>query len=128
MSCDWDILCRTCDSRHGFSDANHCDDVMRHLIRHREAIAALAPLLRDAPESVEFKLYYGSIDAAWFAKHTGHDLVPIDEYGGVDPTAPPDPHKATLAELHEIAARVIDQEERAKLFSALRELQERRKS
>lgn len=86
MSCDWHVHCVDCNETHRFDDANHRDDLMRLLIKHADAIAAVAPLLADpeARERLEFKTYYGSIDADWFAKHRGHQLRAIDEYGRLD--------------------------------------------
>lgn len=80
MSTDWNIKCLDCGDVHGFDDANHQDELMAHLCKHADAIANLAPLLAD-DHSVEFRTYYGSIDAAWFVKHRGHKLWPVSEYG-----------------------------------------------
>jgi len=81
MSCDWDIRCVDCATTLHFSDANHQDELMWALIKHRDAIAALAPLLVDA--DVELSSHYGRIDPVWFLAHAGHRLVPIDEYGAL---------------------------------------------
>lgn len=87
MSCDWHIRCVTCGDTHRFDDANHMDEAMSALIRHRDAIAALVPLLREPHVDIVFSLGLGNrcdewrIDPAWFAKHAGHELRPIDEYG-----------------------------------------------
>lgn len=80
MSTDWNIRCVDCNVVHKFDDANHQDDLMVILIKHRDAIAALAPLLTECRD-IEFRVYYGGIDAAWFAAHAGHKLIPHDEYG-----------------------------------------------
>ena len=85
MSTDYHVRCKTCGVDHGFNDANHANDLMRALIVHRDAIAALVPLKRDASE-VELRVYYGPIDPFWFAEHAGHDLAVFDEYGGEDGT------------------------------------------
>ena len=83
MSTDWNIRCVECDDVHQFSDANHQEAMMLKLIRHRDAIAALAPLFSEphTRDDITFRLYYGHIDPVWFAKHAGHKLVPHDEYG-----------------------------------------------
>lgn len=85
MSTDWSIYCRTCDSEHYFSDANHREMLMVRLIRHASAIAALAPLMDDPVswDEIEFRTSYGHIDVRWFAKHHTHDLVPRSEYGEI---------------------------------------------
>lgn len=84
MSTDWNIYCRTCDEEHSFDDANHMEDDMAALIDCARSIADLAPLLANdrVGHKIEFTLgRHGSIDAAWFAAHLGHELVPRDEYG-----------------------------------------------
>lgn len=84
MSCDYYVYCRACDERHDFNDANHRDRLMAHLIQHAAAIATLAPAL-DGYEGSNLTLgtSYGRVDCAWFARHLGHDLVAVDEYGRV---------------------------------------------
>lgn len=83
MSTDWNVHCLDCNETHGFDDANHMDDTMASLCKHAAAIAALAPLLAAAG-AVRLEVeYHGRIDAAWFARHLGHRLVPISEYGDV---------------------------------------------
>ncbi len=84
MSTDYNVYCKTCDDIHRFNDANHQDDLMRALVRHKAAIAALAPLLAEA--SVELVTPYGYVSADWFAQHAAHDLAVIDEYGRVPAT------------------------------------------
>ncbi len=82
MSTDWNVHCVDCNVTHTFNDANHQDQLMAMLCKHSAAIAGLADLLRETPD-VEFKTYWGAIDADWFRKHLGHKLVPIDEYGAL---------------------------------------------
>jgi hypothetical protein len=79
VSTDWNIRCVDCGDTHHFNDANHQNRLMLDILSHQEAIAAIAPLLRTG--DVELETFYGNIDAAWFAKHLGHNLLPIDEYG-----------------------------------------------
>jgi len=85
MSTDWHVHCRDCKETFTFNDANRMSEVMASLCKHAAAIAALAPLLREQPNDLMFAVgysgNYGSIDPAWFAKHLGHRLVPISEYG-----------------------------------------------
>lgn len=86
MSCDWHIHCKTCDSTHEFYDANHEVKLMRLLIEHASAIAALAPLANDpkAYNEIELKADRWTIDIGWFEQHARHELVPRNEYGGFD--------------------------------------------
>lgn len=79
MSTDWNVKCLDCDDVCTFDDANHQDVLMSMLCKHAEAIAALAPLLASA--CIELRTDYGPIDATWFARHVGHRLRPISEYG-----------------------------------------------
>lgn len=93
MSCDWNIICLDCSKDghseiHRFNDANHQDAWMWTLIRHHEAIAALDDLNLEPKIEINFTLgfsgSYGRIDTAWFKRHLGHQLWPIDEYGRLD--------------------------------------------
>jgi len=82
MSTDWNVHCVDCKSTHVFNDANHQDTLMALLCKHADAIADLAPLLREgAGQDIAIKTYWGDVDADWFARHRGHKLVPISEYG-----------------------------------------------
>ncbi len=91
MSCDWNVHCVTCRDTEGvIYDANHAEPDIWELIRVAPALAAigvasdeLAPLsstlerlLRLERDGVAFRNL-----AQWFARHQGHELVPIDEYG-----------------------------------------------
>ena len=42
MSCSWDIVCVDCREHAGIDNANHADELMRILIRHQRAIAAVS--------------------------------------------------------------------------------------
>lgn len=85
MSEDWNIYCRDCRDTHYFSDANHQVELMRGLIKHSDVIAGLQPLMADHGEYITFSAgHYGHIDVGWFAKHRGHALVAVSEYGKVD--------------------------------------------
>jgi hypothetical protein len=55
---------------------------MFKLIDHADAIAGMARLLDDTWE-IELRTHYGRIDAEWFKKHLGHDLVARSEYGDI---------------------------------------------
>lgn len=57
----------------------HRIELMEALIKHSTEIANLAPLTND--QWIELTTPYGVIDTNWFAKHKGHNLIPIDEYG-----------------------------------------------
>lgn len=83
MSRDWYIHCKTCHDTLEFSDANHATELMRVLIAHAPAIAALAPLIDDPRTFYAVELHAGRwrIDVNWFADHAQHEIVPIDEYG-----------------------------------------------
>jgi hypothetical protein len=87
VSCDWNIKCLDCNDVHTFSDANHEDALMRFLIKYADGIAALGDMFAD-PEfhhhCIDFRVSYGRIEADWFRKHLGHNLLPIDEYGTLD--------------------------------------------
>ena len=83
MSTDWNVHCLDCKETHTFCDANHMDAEMATLCKHAAAIAALAPLMAES-DYLEFRLgSRGEIDTTWFAKHAGHRLVPISEYGDI---------------------------------------------
>lgn len=84
MSCDYHVYCVPCCSRHDFNDANHQAPLMRHFIRHRDAIAALAPLLSETHGDLTLGTHFGQVDASWFQAHAGHELRVIDEYGRID--------------------------------------------
>jgi hypothetical protein len=83
MSCNWDIKCVDCNERHHFHDMNHEERVMLALIRHAGAIAALDALASDPEAKVELVIAWRGwrVDTAFFKKHQGHHLRPIDEYG-----------------------------------------------
>lgn len=87
MSRCWNIRCVTCEVTE-YVGINHGDAEMRLLIKHAQAIAALAPLFAEAAESrLSLDLHAGiacGIDPMWFAAHRGHELRPIDEYGVID--------------------------------------------
>jgi hypothetical protein len=83
MSTDWNIKCLDCDDTHYFNDANHRDREMAILVKHSKVISALAPLEEEFGYSLSLSFGgYGEVDVRWFAKHAGHRLVPINEYGG----------------------------------------------
>lgn len=83
MSTDWDVYCRNCKSEHGFSDANHEEDLMFHLIKHSSVIASMISLVNNPRYTITFRVYHGTIDPQWFADHLGHDLVVRSEYGDI---------------------------------------------
>lgn len=91
MSTDWNIYCVDCGETLKFNDANHIDKEMRVLCKHAAAIAALAPMFQEMKEvawngmclSLPYGSY-GSVEPDWFARHLGHRLRPINEYGYCD--------------------------------------------
>lgn len=89
MSNHWDILCLDCNEEHGFDSSNHADDAMRAIVRAAPALAAFAAteaLLGETLVDVEVTCSKGRLRTAWFAKHAGHRLAAVDEYGRVDGT------------------------------------------
>ena len=83
MSCDWDIKCVDCNEEHGFEDMNHDERLMLSLVRHADAIAALHAAIVDPDTCVELVTGPAGrrVDTAFFKKHQGHQLRPVDEYG-----------------------------------------------
>ncbi len=79
MSTDWNVKCLDCNTEHHFNGANHQDELMAQLCKHANAIADIAPLLLNSDVTLE--TLWGQVDAAWFARHKGHTLAPINEYG-----------------------------------------------
>lgn len=90
MSMDYDVICLTCDVRHGFEDANHRDDLMRLVVAEARHLKAFAPIARRLAGK------YGSragfyledaryrVDFDWFEKHGDHVLGSINEAGEMD--------------------------------------------
>ncbi len=83
MSKCWDVYCKDCDVKSGITNANHREDLMRELVRHRHAIAAIVPLLNDSDVTLTLGGAGYDFDPSWFAKHHEHNLVPMSEYGDV---------------------------------------------
>jgi hypothetical protein len=81
MSNNKHILCADCGERHYFESANHATRELTELIRCAERVAALVVL---AGMGLEMRLCYTGIDPAFFAKHAGHRLVVLSEYGDVE--------------------------------------------
>lgn len=88
MSNYWDVRCLDCKSDLGIDNANHAVDLMRLIIMHAKAIAALAPFLKETDRigyNIDFSFGSGCrIQVAWFVVHAAHHLVPVDEYGTLD--------------------------------------------
>lgn len=87
MSCSYHIKCLDCDDELRFDNTNHKDDEMRVLIANAGLVADLAPVVRALggwPAALTLGQNYGEIDTEWFAKHRGHRMQPIDEYGQLD--------------------------------------------
>lgn len=84
MSNYWDVYCKDCHEKCGIDNANREQDLMHELVRHRHAIASIAPLVNDT--LLELRQHNGisvRIPVEWFAEHHEHELCPIDEYGTV---------------------------------------------
>ena len=93
MSTDWGIGCRTCFAKHpddraayfsGEYDNCRSPDGLQRLINARDVIVLAAATLG---RHVRFFWSDWSEDVAdsvaeFFVEHTGHDLSPMDEYGG----------------------------------------------
>ena len=88
MSTDWDIFCTDCKERHGFDDCNHWEAEMLWLCKNADTIAGLVELVAGCPGGSGISVGFPCgdrlkrIDADWFRKHLGHNLQPINEYGG----------------------------------------------
>lgn len=87
MSCGYHVFCLTCEQECKL-EGNHADALMRRLIRHAEAIAALDALMDDqeGSDGIDLATAYGHVDPSWFAAHRvaqGHELVVRDEYGKI---------------------------------------------
>ena len=83
MSCSWDIVCVDCREYAGLDNTNHEDGLMRTLIKHRDAIAALAELAREA-RFLDLVVNTHFVAPQFFVEHAGHVLRPINEYGKFD--------------------------------------------
>lgn len=81
MSTSWHIRCVTCGETNHFDESDHASETMRVLCDHAPAIAAIAPLVESSPVEIRLDTPHGEVDVAWFSRHAGHALVPIDEYG-----------------------------------------------
>jgi hypothetical protein len=81
-------VCRKCRDKYARENFDRLqtwrknyEEEMFAIIRHASAIAGLATLLEVTNVQLQLGYHNGSIDAVWFAKHLGHDLIPRDEYG-----------------------------------------------
>lgn len=84
MSTYWHVHCLDCKDTNKFSNANHQEELMAALCKHADAIAGLAGLMSESLISnIDLTTSYGQVDVDWFAKHRGHRLCPINEYGAL---------------------------------------------
>lgn len=91
MSCKWDVTCIDCNKYAGISEANHADDFMRMLIRHKDAIASLGKLDEESKYDRIFLMVGGyGVRVSFFAEHSGpgHQLLACNEYGDLDRPCP----------------------------------------
>lgn len=83
MSCSWDIVCLNCDERAGIENANHEDELMRVLIKHRRALAMVGEMAAEL-WSLDLVANTHYVTPLFFREHEGHELRPISEYGTFD--------------------------------------------
>lgn len=84
MSTDWDIRCVDCGENYGFDDMNRREGLMLALVRNAPHLVQFAGVLADLrSEDVELRVSFPDriINLAFFLRHAGHRLSPIDEYG-----------------------------------------------
>lgn len=115
MSTDWDVVCEDCGpeacaSRLCLSDCRDWEG-LEALVRHRDAVAGLAELLRETTTGFVFGIQRWSlseIDVEFFIEHKGHRLRVRSEYGEYsdecndyfDPAAPSAPVAVVYAGQH----------------------------
>lgn len=89
MSCDWDVRCIDCNECAGIDNANHEEGLMRVLIARSNSLADLATIENDEGiYLLELRINSYYVDLGFFAKHRGHHLRPVDEYGLFDTPCP----------------------------------------
>lgn len=83
MSNDWDFYCVPCEERCGLQDLNHCERELLAVLKHRAAIEALGPALKDIDSLGYSMMADGSFPDVvnFFAKHSGHEVRVRSEYG-----------------------------------------------
>lgn len=81
MSNYWNLACRTCDENHDLS-WNNAGEQIQSLIALLPELVKVEPVMRILDENHwRFEVQF-PFDLAWFAaKHQGHDLIAVDEYG-----------------------------------------------
>lgn len=86
MSCSYHVWCRDCGEQNEL-EAEHDPGLIRALLRHADALAAMGPVLGEA-YSLELRTAYGRVDPSWFSHHRGHHLVVRNEYGVIESLCP----------------------------------------
>jgi len=84
MSTSYFIHCVTCRTTLEYEVSRFEMPLLRTLIRHRAAIAALAPLLEEAQGDIHLGDDRRGIRVSWFAEHQTHELVVMDEDDRID--------------------------------------------
>ena len=89
MSTNYDVVCLDCQDKHGF-DRDELLRQVRNLVVHAPTLADMGHTFK-AIEGMGLvpKLSlddYGDdpVNLEWFAKHKGHRLAVVDEYGRLD--------------------------------------------
>jgi hypothetical protein len=87
VSTDWDVWCADCHEEVTALQDNRSVALCRTLILAAPALAILGqseawPALRK--EDFELSCFRGRVDPSAFAKHAGHHLVTMSEYGEID--------------------------------------------
>lgn len=89
MSCKWNVHCLDCNTTKIVGEWTKNDpEAVAALCKHAGVIAALAPVLKDVHLTYagivlcrKWSNNGETIDVEWFARHDGHRLMPINEYG-----------------------------------------------
>jgi len=85
VSCSWDVFCVDCRVSAGMDNTNHEDELMRTLIKHRRAVAAVGELAAEL-WSLDLVANTHYVPVLFFREHLDHVLRPISEYGTFDTT------------------------------------------
>jgi len=84
VSNHYDLLCLDCNEKVGLW-VNHGDKLIHELIKAIPAIAAMGKIMPSLTINVRdnFGLYgeVAQLESGWCAKHEGHRLTSVSEYG-----------------------------------------------
>ncbi len=84
MSRKWNIKCIPCgDALRLGESSDQYEEAAVAIVMATEALAAFGAALPGALVAGETFGLTGSLQAAWFTKHSGHDVVAVDEFGRV---------------------------------------------